>query len=68
MDLFGILLDTVGTILIAYTALRVHDRVRREHKIDSRVTREMRRERALGIVGVALILLGFALQVFDRMI
>lgn len=68
MDLVGLLLDTVGTILIAYTALRVHDRVRKEHKIDGRVTREMQRERALGIVGVVLILLGFALQVLDRIV
>ncbi|MBI2097732.1 MAG: hypothetical protein HYT46_02260 [Candidatus Vogelbacteria bacterium] len=59
----GITLDVIGTILIAYTALRVHDRVRKEHHIDSQVVREMHRERLLGLIGVLLIILGYIFQV-----
>lgn len=62
----GITLDTFGTVLIAYTALRVHDRVRKERSIDQAVTKEMSRERALGITGVVFILAGYALQIFER--
>lgn len=55
-------LDTAGTVLIAYTVLRVHSRVQREHRIDEYVTREMRRERAYGIAGIVLIIVGYIFQ------
>jgi len=61
----GITLDAIGTILIAYTALKVHDRVRRDHHIDSGVVSEMGRERTMGIVGIAFIIIGYIFQVVD---
>jgi len=59
----GITLDVIGTVLIAYTVLRVHNRVRKEHHIDSRVLKEMKMERAVGIIGVGLIIAGYVFQV-----
>jgi len=59
----GITLDVIGTVLIAYTAIRVHDRVRKEHTIDSRVMKEMGQERTIGITGVVLIIVGYIFQV-----
>ena len=59
----GTTLDVIGTVLIAYTDLRVHNRVRTEHHIDSRVLKEMKTERAVGIIGVALIIAGYVFQV-----
>ncbi len=55
-------LHTIGAIMVAFTAIQVHMRVWREHKIDRAVYEEMRHERRLGIVGVALMLLGFLIQ------
>lgn len=60
--LLGLTFDTIGTILIAYTVLRVHSRVRKEHRIDEYVAREMQRERTLGIAGIVFIVIGYALQ------
>lgn len=60
--LAGITLDTLGTVLIAYTVLRVHSRVRKEHGIDEYVAREMRRERRLGLIGIVLIISGYVFQ------
>lgn len=57
----GMTLDTAGTVLIAYTVLRVHSRVRKEHRIDEYVAREMRREKAYGIAGIVLIITGYVL-------
>lgn len=68
LTISGITLDTVGTILIAYTALRVHYRVRREHRIDERVTREMGHELGLGIAGVVLVIAGYALQLIGHIV
>lgn len=65
LNIIGIVAEAVGTLFIAYTAFRVHDRVRLEHKIDAKVIREMERERASGNWGIVLMLLGYVLQVVN---
>jgi len=40
--------------MIAYTALAVHRRVWKEHKIDKTVFHIMRREQFIGILGIIL--------------
>jgi len=52
-------LETVGTLLIAWAALRVHHRVLNEHKIDNKVFRIMRREQRLGILGIFFVTAGY---------
>ncbi|MBI4133031.1 hypothetical protein HY478_00295 [Candidatus Uhrbacteria bacterium] len=56
-------LEVLGEILIAYTALRVHLRVWREHKIDGRVFNEMRREQVVGILGILLLVVSYLIGV-----
>jgi uncharacterized membrane protein YidH (DUF202 family) len=63
MELIGFTLEILGKILIAYTALRVHFRFRKEHKIDSKVFNTMRREQIVGIIGITLIILGYIIQI-----
>ncbi len=62
MEVVGATLELIGTVMIAYTILAVHYRVRQEHKIDEVVFRQMRREQAAGITGIVLIIAGFILQ------
>jgi len=62
METLSSTLDVIGTIMIAYAALSVHDRVRRDKKIDESVFRTMKRERLIGIVGAALIVLGYFVE------
>ncbi len=66
MNLFviGLTLDTVGKVLLGATVLMVHRFVMREHKIDGRVLRTMRREQLLGITGIVFIVVGYIMQVF----
>ena len=56
------LLNTVGTLLIAYAALRVHHRVLNDQKVDRSVLKEMRREQVAGIFGTILIVVSFFLD------
>ena len=58
----GFTIDVIGKILIAYTAIRVHHRFWKEHRVDERVFRVMKKEQLLGIIGIALIVLGYILQ------
>lgn len=62
LEFIGFTLDVIGKIMVAFTAIMVHYRFRKEHKVDERVFRSMRREHLLGIIGIALIILGFFLQ------
>ena len=48
--------------MVGFTAIMVHHRFWKEHKVDARVFDEMRRERGIGIIGIVLILIGFFIQ------
>lgn len=63
MEFLGFTLDVIGKLMVAFTALMVHVRFRKEHRIDEEVFRTMRREQIIGIIGVALIIVGYILQV-----
>ncbi len=64
MNLFtiGLILDTVGKILIGLAVLAVHRHIFSERKIDSDVLRAIRREWILTISGILLIAVGALLQ------
>lgn len=63
LEHLGHTFEVVGTIFVAYAALRVHHRVLREHKIDRRVFTTMRLEQILGWFGVALVIIGYFLEI-----
>lgn len=62
MEILAETLDVIGKIMIAYAAIMVHYRFRKEHKIDEQVFHSMRREQIGGIVGVVLIVAGYVLR------
>ncbi len=63
MELLALILNTSGTLLIAYAALNVHHRFRHEHKIDEAVFKAMKYEHQVGWVGIILILIAFILEI-----
>ena len=64
MEILEIKLDFFGKLTIAYTALRVHHIVLNEHKIDKEVFSSMKREQGLGLFGIFLLIIGFALKLY----
>lgn len=67
MELLGFTLDVIGKIMVAYTAIAVHRRVWKEHKIDKAVFAVMKNEQIIGIIGIVLIIIGFLLQVPSKL-
>ncbi|MBI2415610.1 MAG: hypothetical protein HYV33_03040 [Candidatus Kerfeldbacteria bacterium] len=61
--LLGRIIQTVGEVMVGYTALRVHHRVWQEHKIDKAVFREMKQEQVLGMLGLLAIVSGLVLEI-----
>jgi hypothetical protein len=64
MNLFttGLVLDTIGKVFIGVAVLMVHRHMSREHRIDRDVLRAMRKEWALTVSGISLIIIGAILQ------
>ncbi len=59
-------LDIFGTILLGVTVLGVHWHVVKEHKIDAKVLRFMKKERILGMIGITMIVTGYLIMIFSR--
>ncbi|MEX0617035.1 MAG: hypothetical protein WD231_04490 [Candidatus Woykebacteria bacterium] len=67
MEALGFTLDVIGKLPVAYTAIRIHYRFWKEHKINNRVFSEMRKEQIIGLAGIGLIILGYFLQLPSKL-
>ena len=63
VEFIGFTLDVIGKVMVAFTVIMVHYRVRKEHRISKRVFLAMRREQVIAIAGILLIIIGYAMQV-----
>ncbi len=61
--LWGLTIGTVGKLVLGIAVLRVHVYILREHKIDNVVLRALKREQYVTIFGLALIVIGFFLEI-----
>ena len=62
----GDVLDVLGKIMIAMTALAVHDTVMNEHKIDDKVNKSIKREHLYAYLGITFLVVGFLLRQLGR--
>lgn len=63
MRIIAYTLDILGKVMIAYTVLAVHSRIRKEQKIDREVFLKMRQEKYIVIGGVVLMVAGYILHI-----
>jgi len=61
-ELIGYTLSILGKLLIAVSVLIVHIKISREHKIDAKISKEVRHELYLTIIGIILIVIGYILE------
>lgn len=66
MELLGFTFTFLGELLIGYTAIAVHYRFRKEHKIDEQVFAIMKKEHTFGILGILLLFVGYLVQLIVR--
>jgi uncharacterized membrane protein YidH (DUF202 family) len=59
----GLTLRTLGEVIIGLSIIRVHIRIMQEHKLDKKVYRSIHKEKFWAVVGVALIIVGYFLEV-----
>ncbi len=63
MEFIGQTIQVIGEVMIGVTAIMVHRRVWKEHKINPLVHREMQREQIIGILGIILLVAGYFIQI-----
>ena len=62
---WGTILESIGSLMVAYTVVKVHYRFWKEHRIDEKVFREMRFEQFVGLFGICLMLAGYLVQLIN---
>ncbi len=55
-------MQVVGEVMIGITAIMVHRRVWKEHKINPTVYKEMQREQVIGVLGIVLLVGGYLIR------
>jgi len=63
MLLWGLTIGMFGKVLLGVAVLRVHMGILKEHKIDGAVLRAIKKERLVTYGALALIVLGYLLEV-----
>jgi len=63
MEFVGKTLQVIGEVMIGVTAIMVHRRVWKEHKINPLVYKEMQREQIIGVLGIILLVAGYFIQI-----
>ena len=66
MEFISETLQVAGEIIIGITAIMVHRRVWKEHKINNRVYSEIKREQFIGIVGIVLLIIGYLIKILGK--
>ncbi len=61
---WAITFDFVGKILVAVMAILVHMKIRKAHKIDTEVMKEIYLEELMGAAGILLIVAGYILKLY----
>ena len=61
---WGLTLSVVGKVLLAIGVFRAHSAVVREQKVDRKVVKSFRAERFNTILGLSLIIIGYALEIY----
>ncbi|MBI2031035.1 MAG: NAD(P)H-hydrate epimerase [Candidatus Levybacteria bacterium] len=62
-EFVGQTIQVIGEVMIGITAIMVHRRVWKEHKINPLVYKEMQREQIIGILGIVLLVAGYFIQI-----
>lgn len=62
IEFFALTFDFLGKFLLVIMALLVHRRVKKEHKIDKSVLKEMKMEQSVGIIALIFLIMGYTLE------
>ncbi|PIS05481.1 MAG: hypothetical protein COT81_00905 [Candidatus Buchananbacteria bacterium CG10_big_fil_rev_8_21_14_0_10_42_9] len=66
LTVLGFTLSTIGKLIVAYTAYAIHVKISKMKKIDDLVLETMKHEKALAIMGILFMVLGYFLELPEK--
>ncbi len=61
---WGLTISIIGKVLLAVGILKAHGEITHEHRIDAKVLKSFRLERWLTLIGLFLMVLGYAMEIY----
>lgn len=61
---WGLTVSVVGKILLGIGILKAHGQISHEHRIDLKVLKSFQLERTLTLLGLGLIVFGYAMEIY----
>lgn len=61
---WGLTISVIGKVLLAVGILKAHGEISHEHRIDEKVLQTFKVERWLTIIGLFLIVAGYAMEIY----
>ena len=61
---WGLTISVVGKVMLAVGILKAHGEIAHEHRIDAKVLQTFKIERWLTILGIALIVFGYGMEIY----
>tara|TARA_B100000745_G_C20143139_1_gene392043 strand:- start:1818 stop:2093 length:276 start_codon:yes stop_codon:yes gene_type:complete len=61
---WGLTTSVVGKVMLVVGVLKAHGEIAHEHRIDARVLKTFKIERWLTIIGLALIVIGYGMEIY----
>lgn len=61
---WGLTTGVVGKVLLVIGVLKAHSEIAHEHRIDARVLRTFKTERVITLIGLALIVAGYCMEIY----
>ena len=61
---WGLTVSMIGKVLLAVGVLVAHSQIAHEHRIDAKVLKTFRTEMWITLAGLALILLGYGMEIY----
>jgi hypothetical protein len=58
------LMEFLGTLMIAITALSVHLKMKKEKGVDAQVITQIGKEKIFAYIGILLLIIGFSLEIY----
>lgn len=61
---WGLTISVIGKVLVVVGVLKAHSEISHEHRIDEKVLKTFKIERWITILGLVLIVVGYALEIY----
>lgn len=61
---WALTIGVIGKVMLAVGVLMAHSTLAHEHRVDAKVLKSFRKEHTITIIGIALIIIGYLMEIY----